>query len=117
MPPPSVPLNEFNSSSAWNYARWTCALSSRIALELLRWRRRADSNRWIRVLQTLALPLGYVARRPGLRSARFERRVRRRRAELTTAGPMERPLARFTGRCADGATIGPMYRPSRRFSR
>ena len=30
-------------------------------LSLLKWRRRPDSNRWIKVLQTFALPLGHAA--------------------------------------------------------
>jgi hypothetical protein len=49
--------------SAWSWA--TQPAKSRSAesqvVELESWRRRADSNRRIRVLQTLALPLGHVA--------------------------------------------------------
>jgi hypothetical protein len=52
------------------------------------WRRRPDSNRWIRVLQTLALPLGYVAETGRGRSPRPQvlaesgRRPRSRRDNL-----------------------------------
>ena len=39
------------------------------------WRRRPDSNRWMEVLQTSALPLGYVATMPILAYSRWAVKV------------------------------------------